>query len=332
MGGKQAQEVRGMLLRWFEERDSTEDEADVPGASATPSRPRAHFAQPPLQPHGPNGVHMAPAAVLAAQPHAFGVGAGGPNAPVLAMPWRPSPGVAGPTVATAVTVGCSSAGSGGAGSPNPSVVVGVPVAIGGEGGGAGGGNQAEQRRRLWSTDEDNRLRELVALHGQEAWPQIAQHFSERLPRQCRMRYVNYLAPGISHDEYSPEEDARLLAAVAQMGEGHWARLAAQLPGRRPDSVRNRWRLLSGTCRSTDGVDAAEQHQAGAPLVVEAQRAHVGAGGHNVQGAVRVEAVQPLAVADAIAPAHAHAIGVGHLGGPALPSAHARTVAPPSTAQ
>jgi hypothetical protein len=169
-----------------------------------------------------------------------------------------------------------------------------------------GAAASELRRRLWSAEEDALLRALVAQHGEEAWQFVCtQGFVERTHRQCRMRYLNYLAPGLALDEYSAAEDAHLLASVAELGEGKWAGVAARLPGRRPDSVRNRWRSLQGRAgeapspaapRGAEGQQAARAADARSEPVAEARVVDLATSSEPVGGAAGGDSAGAMAAA------------------------------------
>ena len=44
-------------------------------------------------------------------------------------------------------------------------------------------------KRPWSKEEDEKVVQLVAVHGAKNWPVIANHLPGRVGKQCRERYV-----------------------------------------------------------------------------------------------------------------------------------------------
>ena len=42
-------------------------------------------------------------------------------------------------------------------------------------------------KRPWSKEEDDKVLELVAIHGAKNWPIIASHLEGRVQKQCRER-------------------------------------------------------------------------------------------------------------------------------------------------
>mmetsp|Transcript_41418 Transcript_41418/g.66553 ORF Transcript_41418/g.66553 Transcript_41418/m.66553 type:complete len:266 (-) Transcript_41418:845-1642(-) len=62
----------------------------------------------------------------------------------------------------------------------------------------------------WTTDEDNVLKQLVALEKIDNWASVAAKIPGRTAKQCRERWRLNLDPAINHDPFTPEEDKLLL--------------------------------------------------------------------------------------------------------------------------
>ena len=99
------------------------------------------------------------------------------------------------------------------------------------------------RRGTWTPEEDEKLREAVALHGQHNWVKVAQHTPGRTDVQCRERWVNILDPELNTGPWTPEEDQQLMAKVAEIGPGKWALVAAVLDRRTDNQCWRRWKVL-----------------------------------------------------------------------------------------
>jgi hypothetical protein len=113
-------------------------------------------------------------------------------------------------------------------------------------------------RRKFSASEDDTLLQLVAKHGAYNWQQIARHLPGKTGRQCRDRFANYLVPTLSHEPWSTAEDFVLTQEFRQIGP-RWAQIAACLPGRSSNAVKNRWRTqLRATYRGRSAKRTAAQ--------------------------------------------------------------------------
>lgn len=85
--------------------------------------------------------------------------------------------------------------------------------------------------------------ELVAKYGTDAWTVVASELGSRTPKQCRNRYMLFLAPEVNKSAWTPEEDELLKRHYAEIGP-RWAVLRAFFPGRTDLNIKNRFGLLS----------------------------------------------------------------------------------------
>eukprot|EP00281_Chroomonas_sp_CCMP1168_P013093 CAMPEP_0206283138 /NCGR_PEP_ID=MMETSP0047_2-20121206/40060_1 /ASSEMBLY_ACC=CAM_ASM_000192 /TAXON_ID=195065 /ORGANISM="Chroomonas mesostigmatica_cf, Strain CCMP1168" /LENGTH=879 /DNA_ID=CAMNT_0053713463 /DNA_START=12 /DNA_END=2649 /DNA_ORIENTATION=- len=98
----------------------------------------------------------------------------------------------------------------------------------------------ERRQRLpWTPEEDERLVQLVQQHGQGNWPMIAHHLENRLPKQCRDRYVNKLDPNLKKGNWTEEEDKMIVAAHTHL-RNKWHEMSKCIPGRSELAIKDRW--------------------------------------------------------------------------------------------
>ncbi|RLN30679.1 transcription factor RAX1-like [Panicum miliaceum] len=82
-------------------------------------------------------------------------------------------------------------------------------------------DKAAVKRGPWSEEEDARLRSYIEQHGGAAggWMALPRKAGlQRRGKSCRLRWLNYLRPGVRHGAFSPEEDHVICALHAAVGQ------------------------------------------------------------------------------------------------------------------
>ncbi|KAJ8455711.1 hypothetical protein OPV22_035060 [Ensete ventricosum] len=100
--------------------------------------------------------------------------------------------------------------------------------------------EVDCRKGLWSPDEDQKLRDYILQHGVSCWSAVpAKAGLQRNGKSCRLRWINYLRPGLKRGNFSPEEEETIVKLQSKLGN-KWSQIAMHLPGRTDNEVKNQW--------------------------------------------------------------------------------------------
>ncbi|XP_060207625.1 transcription factor MYB53-like [Lycium barbarum] len=92
----------------------------------------------------------------------------------------------------------------------------------------------------WTTEEDEKLMEYIQEHGHGNWQLVPKRAGlNRCGKSCRLRWTNYLRPDIKRGGFSEEEEEMIINLHSVLGN-KWSRIAAHLPGRTDNEIKNLW--------------------------------------------------------------------------------------------
>ncbi|CAL5026955.1 unnamed protein product [Urochloa decumbens] len=110
------------------------------------------------------------------------------------------------------------------------------------------------KRGQWTPEEDNKLLSYITQHGTRNWRLIPKNAGlQRCGKSCRLRWTNYLRPDLKHGEFTDAEEHTIIKLHSVVGN-RWSVIAAQLPGRTDNDVKNHWNTKLKKKLSGMGID------------------------------------------------------------------------------
>ncbi|GLU12664.1 hypothetical protein SLE2022_293270 [Rubroshorea leprosula] len=124
------------------------------------------------------------------------------------------------------------------------------------------------RKGLWSPEEDEKLFNYIARYGVGCWSSVPKLAGlQRCGKSCRLRWINYLRPDLKRGMFAKEEED-LIISLHQVLGNRWAQIAAQLPGRTDNEIKNFWNSCLKKKLMKQGIDPTTHKLLSETQVVE----------------------------------------------------------------
>ncbi|KAF8390485.1 hypothetical protein HHK36_025011 [Tetracentron sinense] len=110
------------------------------------------------------------------------------------------------------------------------------------------------RKGLWSPEEDEKLFNHITRFGVGCWSSVPKQAGlQRCGKSCRLRWINYLRPDLKRGMFSQQEED-LIVSLHELLGNRWAQIAAQLPGRTDNEIKNFWNSCLKKKLRQQGID------------------------------------------------------------------------------
>ncbi|CAA0820250.1 myb domain protein 30 [Striga hermonthica] len=150
----------------------------------------------------------------------------------------------------------------------------------------------------WTPEEDIMLVSYVQEHGPGNWRAVPTTTGlRRCSKSCRLRWTNYLRPGIKRGGFTDHEEKMIIQLQALLGN-KWAAIASYLPERTDNDIKNYWnthlkkklrRLQNGSC----GDPIPEKNGLGSGRWERRLQANIHTAKQALKDALSLESAEPV---------------------------------------
>ncbi|KAE8719426.1 Transcription factor MYB51 [Hibiscus syriacus] len=125
---------------------------------------------------------------------------------------------------------------------------------------------SELKKGPWTPDEDQKLLAYIQQHGFGNWRFLPEKAGlQRCGKSCRLRWINYLRPGLKRGKFSSHEEQTIIQLHAFLGN-RWSAIAAHLPNRTDNEIKNYWNTRIKKRLNKMGIDPATHKPKSDPLI------------------------------------------------------------------
>ncbi|GAV79473.1 Myb_DNA-binding domain-containing protein [Cephalotus follicularis] len=121
-------------------------------------------------------------------------------------------------------------------------------------------DKIEVKKGPWTPEEDIVLVSYIQENGPGNWRSIPANTGLlRCSKSCRLRWTNYLRPGIKRGNFTDHEEKMIIHLQALLGN-RWAAIASYLPQRTDNDIKNYWNthLKKKLKKLQTGIDGQNQ--------------------------------------------------------------------------
>ncbi|VVB10294.1 unnamed protein product [Arabis nemorensis] len=118
----------------------------------------------------------------------------------------------------------------------------------------------------WTKEEDERLVSYINSHGEGCWRSLPRAAGLlRCGKSCRLRWINYLRPDLKRGNFTHDEDDLIIKLHSLLGN-KWSLIAARLPGRTDNEIKNYWNTHIKRKLLSKGIDPATHRSINEPKI------------------------------------------------------------------